>query len=500
MPNAPVLEFQQKTTQNIKQLQRLIMSRQIQQAIHVLQVPVMELAPLVDAELEGNPVLEYSEEVVGTDDEMERDLQALNDEAAEEDLDTENIPEKELSFDDTNFDMLRQLDEDFKDLFAASGNAVVRQTEDEAKLQAFLESSLRAKETLFEHLMRQARESFGEGKQLAIAETVIGSIDEAGFLSSGNDELAALAGCSAQEVEEVVQMVQTFDPVGVGARTLQEALLIQLKRQSKEGTLAYRIIEKQFDNLIHNKIPSIRKSLRCTADQISRAVDDDISRLDLHPGLQLSTGTATLLVPDVTIRQEEDRLVVDVNDESVPRLRLNRHYLSMLDDEQVTKEAKDFIRQKVVSAKWLMRNIMQRNTTIERIAHSLAKRQAGFFLQSQGKLVPLTMKTMADELGVHESTVARAVANKYIDCPRGVLPLRSFFTNALASNEGDDISSSTVKGLVKEIIEKEDKSRPLSDEVISAMLKERGITCARRTVAKYRVVLELGTAQQRRKF
>lgn len=493
------LELQQKPSQNIKQLQRLIMSRQMQQAIHFLQIPVMELTPLVDMEMEHNPVLEYSQE--GEEqDEVSDELQQLEEDADVDAGQDDAVPEEELSFEDTDFEIMRRLDQDFRDHFMESGAAPVKRTTQDDELQTFLEASVTATETLFEHLTRQAQEAFANEKQLGIAEAIIGNLDENGFLATPLKEIALVQRTTLEKVEEVLKIIQTFHPIGVGACNLRESLLVQLRAQGKEKKLAYRIVEKHFDDLLHNRISVIKRSLHCSSEQIGACVDQDIAKLDLHPGKQIAAQVVPYVVPDVTIKQEGDELITVVNEDIQPRLRLNSRYLRMMDDESLTQDAKDFIRQKVVSAKWLMRNIMQRNSTIERIAQYLAKQQSNFFLEPNGKLIPLTMKTVADELEVHESTIARAVANKYIDTPKGILPLRSFFTNSIVTNEGAGVSSNTVRDILKEMISQEDKRHPLSDEALSEMMKAKGIKCARRTVAKYRVALKLGTAQQRRKF
>ena len=198
--------------------------------------------------------------------------------------------------------------------------------------------------------------------------------------------------------------------------------------------------------------------------------------------------------------QEEDKLTIIINDDRLPTIRLNSRYLRMLDDKNLPKETRDFIRNKLASAKWLLKNIDQRNDTIYRLVESLTKYQNDFFLTPNGKLVPLTMKVLAEELGLHESTIARAVANKYVDTPRGILPLRYFFSNAYTTAEGEDISSKTVRDVLKKIIEKENKKRPLSDEALSKVLEKKGIPCARRTVAKYRSEMYIGNTKQRREF
>ena len=501
MSNPLLFEMQQKQSQNIKQLQRLIMSRQMQQAIHILEKPILELSPLIDSELEENPLLEYSEDEEEQAEEGEEisELKQLEDDNKEESFDEDHIPEEELTFKEDDFEIMRRLDEEFRDHFLESGNVSSRCTSDQEKLQTFLESSIVSQETFFERMMRQAHEAFEDPKHLSAAEVIIGSLNEGGFLTVSLEELALLQGCSVDTIEYVLGIIQGFDPVGVGARNLRESLLIQLKNQKKEVSLAYAIVEKHFDDLLHNRILVIKKHLHCTSEQIGEAVDQDIAKLDLNPGMQLGNQVVSFIVPDVLLRQEEDTLIVSINDDSMPKLRLNKRYMHMLDDPDLPLETKDFIKQKIVSAKWLLRNVMHRNDTLEKISQSLAKWQREFFLNPDGKLVPLTMKVLAEELEVHESTIARAVAGKYIDTPRGLLPLRSFFTSSLSS-AGGEISSKTAKDLLEDMVAEEDKKHPFSDEALSAMIKDKGIQCARRTVAKYRLLLKIGSAQQRRKF
>lgn len=496
MSNTLSFELQQRPNQNIKQLQRLIMSKQMQQAIHFLQKPIMELTPLIDMEMEQNPVLEYSKERE-QDTDADSELQGLEEENFEES--PEPDPEKELQFDDNDFEIMRRLDQDYRDHFSDAETISLKRTNEEDKLHTFLENSVVSEETLFEYLMRQATEVFEDKSQLEIAQAIIGNLDESGFLDVSLHEMALLENFTTEAIENVLKVIQTFDPVGIGARNLKESLLIQLKSQKKDEMLAYEIINNHFDDLLHNRIPSIKKSLHCTSEEISEAVDH-ITKLDLHPGRQLSHREISFITPDVSLREENEELIVAVNDDSMPKLRLNTRYLRMLEDTSLSEETKDFIKQKIVSAKWLLRNIIERNTTLEKISQSLAKWQRDFFLNPEGKLVPLTMKVLADELNLHESTIARAVSRKYIDTPRGLFPLRAFFTSSLSTNQGEVISSKTARDILQEIIAHEDKEHPFSDEAISSLIKERGIQCARRTVAKYREALKIGNTQQRRKF
>lgn len=332
-----------------------------------------------------------------------------------------------------------------------------------------------------------------------MAEALIGNFDERGFLQTSLEEIALLGPFEGDKLQEILKVIQTFEPLGVGAKDLQESLLIQLLAKHKSQTLAYTIVEKQFDNLLHNRIPHIQRALKCKADEVKKAFGT-IAGLDFHPGTSLATHVTQAIRPDVILRQEGDQLVVEVEDDLLPAFRFNRRYLRMLQDEQLAEETKEFIRRKILSAKWLLRTIHQRNDTLERIATSLAKRQRDFFLKPQGKMVPLTMKSVAEELEVHESTIARTVANKYIDTPRGLYPLRAFFTTALSKESGDEISSHSVREMIVDIIKTENKQHPLSDEEIADRIQTEGIQCARRTVAKYRFLLKIGNAHQRRHY
>lgn len=486
------LDMQQKMGQ--KQTQRLIMSRQMQQAIHLLQMPIMELEAAIEVEMEQNPVLEYSQEDCGPEatkfDEAE---------ACEADANDNTDLEKEVTIDTNDFDVIRRLDEEYGDHFALSGTYTKRTVEDD-KMQTFLESSVRSCEGRFAQLVQESREHFDDPADLAIAEIILGDLDDNGFFTMSMEEVSELHGFPLDRVRDVLHDIQTFDPPGIAAKDLQESLLIQLRRQGKSNKLSYSIVEKHYDDLLHNRIPAIQKSLRATAQQIREAIEQDIIPLDLHPGKGMIAMVTQPATADVTVVEEDGVLKATVNDERLPSLRINRKYLRMLDDENLPSQTKEYIKQKVFNGKWLLRNLCQRGDTLLRIAESLTKWQKVFFMNPEGPLVPLTMKTIAEELELHESTIARAVNSKYIDCPRGLLPLRSFFTNALTTEEGQDISSSVVKDALLDIVKNEDKRKPYSDDALSRKLKEKGFTCARRTVAKYRIELKIGNTSQRREY
>ncbi|MCC5832159.1 MAG: RNA polymerase factor sigma-54 [Chlamydiales bacterium] len=444
--------MEQVTSQNVKQIQRLILSPQMQQALHLLQLPILELNTMVEEELMHNPLLERSEEEQSSVELKER---------------------------------------------RAKGSE--RQSDD---LRSFIENTVAYEESLYDHLMNQARETFKGLAEREIAQWVIGNLDADGLLTSSLEEIAALGGFTIEELEPILKEIQTFDPAGVGARSRQEALLIQLHSLGKNDSLAFRIVEKHFDDVIHNRIPAIAKALCASAKEIRTTIAKEISRLDLHPGTNQSSGHYRQVIqnitPDLNILYSEGRFAIEINDENLPSIRLNHAYLDMLNDSSLPDETRSYIQEKIASGKWLMRNLHERNQTLYRIAEELIRSQTAFLADPKGELNPMTMKEVAEKLDLHESTIARAVVHKYVSCPRGIFPLRSFFTHAYITDGGENISSQTVKGLLREIIGGENKKRPLSDEAISSMIKERGIPCARRTIAKYRQELNIGNTAQRR--
>jgi RNA polymerase sigma-54 factor len=480
---------QQQTT-NIKQMQRLMMLPQMQQAVQLLQMPALELAAYVTTILEQNPILSDKE---ADDDEMDELEEEMETDDQEEPFD-----EKALSFKDDDFAILQKLDEEFR--YSEEEFKPAQKSKDQEQYETYTEQSIPSTKTLFEHLMQQVHETFDSPEEIAMSETLIGNFNAEGFLNTPLEEIATLSGYKKEDLEKTLKYIQTFEPRGVGAHSLQESLLIQLSCLGKQNTLAAAIIEKNFDDLLHNRIPIIQKGLNCSSEDIKKAISNDISHLDLHPGTSFSREAVQQIVPDVTLQEDGNGFRVIVNDDYMPSIRLNSKYLKMLEDPNITQDTKDFIHKKIISTKWLLKNIHTRNETLEKIVKSLIQRQEDFFTNMEGKLIPLNMKTIAEELDVHESTIARAVVNKYLDCPRGLLPLRSFFTHAYVTNEGLDISSKTVRDALMKLIQKENKNSPLSDEDLSAQLKDQGMNCARRTVAKYRNELNLGNAHQRKVY
>lgn len=489
------LKMDPKQAPTLKQKQCLMMSPQMQQGIHLLQLPLQELSTIIEAEMEQNPLLEYLQE-----GEIEEDREAELDEDNEGEQELEMPAEQEVNFDDQDFEILRRLDEDYREHFASNGEEFVPRTRDDRKKETFFESMVISEPTLFDHLMNLAHETFTDQDQLHIAEVIIGSLNEHGFLDVPVAEIVSTHGFDSDKVLQVLHEIQTFDPVGVGAQNLQESLLIQLRHLGKEDSLSYAIVRDHFDDLLHNHLPLIQKSLKCKLTEINKALEEDISKLDLHPSASFSHQAVQVLIPDMVISVDGEHVDVRINEDGLPAFKINPRYMKILEQQSAGNEDKDFVKHKLYSAKWLVRNLHQRGETLEKIGKALSQRHRDFFVNPDGKLIPLTMKMLAEELELHESTIARAVANKYLQSPRGIFPLRYFFSNAYTSEQGEQLSSKTVRDALLEIIKSEDKNHPFSDQALSFQLKLKGIDCARRTIAKYRTEFNLGNAQQRRKY
>lgn len=476
------LNQQVKQQVNLKQNQLLMMLPQMQQGIHILQLPVMELSTLIEEEIEKNPILE---------------LDALHKE--DEEQKTEPSSENEPSFGDQDASIVEQLEDDCGNDYSEKSYSYKKQSED-GGFNTFLENSIAAPTTLFAHLLLQAQDSFDDTDDLRVAEIIIGNISDHGYLTTSLEEMATMAQTNREQIERLLKEIETFEPYGIGARTIQQSLLTQLRCLGKEKSLAYTILEQHYENLIHNHLPAIQKSLKCSFEEIRTAIETHIAKLDLHPGTSFRSSITQAITPDVHIHAQGEKFLVEVNEDSLPAIRTNPYYLKMLNDERLATETKGFIQQHLLSANWLAKSIRQRNETIARITSYLTKSQKEFFLSHEGQLRPLTMKEIAQELELHESTIARAVANKYVSSPRGLLSLRSFFTTAYKKIDGTALSSKTVQQAIEQIIKKENKKEPLSDDAISAALRDQGMICARRTVAKHRRTLNLANRNQRRRF
>jgi RNA polymerase sigma-54 factor len=481
------LRLDQVQSQVQKPIITIMMSPQMQQAIRLLQLPILELSQKIETELLQNPVLEEVPPEEAPPSESEKPPESPTESATEE-----------VSFDE-EFATLAKLDDEWRDFFRQTAPYSRRSEEDEEK-RAFLESSITRAETLQESLSHQMILSAANEEEKKIGLFVIGHIDENGFLTADIDDLSRLSGESPEQIENVLKVIQTFEPDGVGARDLQESLLIQLRNLGKGESLACQVVENHFGELAKKKFQKIARDLNVSVEEIQAAVEE-IAKLTRRPGRLMGPEDTQYIVPDITLRKDDADFEIVVNDERIPRLRISDFYRKMMSDDNLTPKVREYIKEKIHSGKWLIKNIHQRQQTLYNIAQEIQRVQHKFLTSSgNSELKPLTMHQVAEVVGLHESTVSRAIANKYIETPRGLFPLKYFFTTAIETSDGGMVSSRQVKHLLRELAEKENPKRPLSDEALVKLINTRGMKIARRTIAKYRKELGILPSHLRKQF
>ncbi len=466
------LKFAQ--TQSMQQAQ--VFTAQMQQALAMLQAPVMELRSLVQKEMSENPVLEEPEDAGP----------ASVAEGGEADL-------------DAKIEELRQIDEDTRAYFARERSGP-RATAEDAERRQFFFDSLVVERTLADHLEEQLRLSATDPEVLNAGLEIIGDIDDDGFLRATDEEIAAGCGASAGVVDRALALVRTFDPVGVGARDLRECLLIQLERLGKGEDLEADIVRHHLDDLGNRRFEQIARACGENPRRV-RAAAELVATLDPKPGRAfLPESRSDIVVPEVFIsRDEGGGWRVATNEDALPRLRISNEYKEMLASSAGRDELKKYLRERIRSGKQVIHAIGQRQETIRRIAEEIVRRQAEFLDGGVSHLKPMTLAQVADAIGVHETTVSRAIANKYARTPWGVFELKFFFTPGYRTSDGETLSNKSVKDALQQIIEGEDKARPLSDEQIVKIFRERGLDIARRTIAKYRTELGILSSSVRRR-
>jgi RNA polymerase sigma-54 factor len=360
------------------------------------------------------------------------------------------------------------------------------------------ETFLSAPLTLGDHLRSQLSVSVLSDDVRDAAETIIGNLDEDGYLTASLEEIAAMGEHTQEQIEAALKVVQSLEPAGVGARDLRECLLLQLESRNARGGVAWKIVSDHLRLLETRQFRELAKVLGRPPEHVELAVKV-IKRLNPRPGLRYSGPGARAVEPDVCFIKDGDHYVIQMNDEEIPQLRLNSQYRKMLDkDNGATKDVRDYVRERYTSAIQLMKNIEQRKQTILRVCESIVRRQTEFLAHGLDYLKPMMIKEVAEEVGVHPSTVSRAVASKYVHTPQGVFELRYFFSEAVQGPSGSGTPLLLLKRRVKKMIEEEDSAHPLTDEQITAMLQASGIQVTRRTVAKYREDMKIPSTHQRR--
>jgi len=360
------------------------------------------------------------------------------------------------------------------------------------------ETFLSAPVTLGDYLRSQLSVSLISDEVRDAAESIIGNLDEDGWLSASLEEIAQVGQHKPEIVEEGLRVVQSLDPAGVGARNLRECLLLQIDSVNGKGGVAWQIVSSHLRLLETRQYKEIAKLMGRPMEHIEIAVDM-IQHLNPRPGLRYSGAGARVVEPDVYFIKDGDDYIIQMNDEDVPQLRLNAQYRRMLDRENgATKEVRDYVRERYTSAIQLMKNIEQRKQTIMKVCQAIVRRQTEFLSHGLDHLKPMMIKEVAEEVGVHPSTVSRAVASKYVHTPQGVFELRYFFSEAVQGPSGGATPLLLLKRMVKKMIEDEDRTKPLTDEQITMLLQGQGINVTRRTVAKYREDMKIPSTHQRR--
>jgi len=472
-----------------------VLAPQLQQSLALLQAPTLELKTLVEQELQQNPILE--EVPVAEMEEREKvaaegpsEASDLAEPPADVKFDPATEPSSNAPVDDfqAEFDRLTQIDQEWRDHFSQT-NIPVRQSQEMEERRQFMFDTLVAPTSLQETLLEQMRFSDITEEQKPVAEMIIGNIDDFGYLKASVDELAFSTNIPAEKITEVLKIIQGFHPPGVGARDLRECLMLQLERAGREKSIEYKIVRDYMEALGKRRMPEIARGLGVSVEVVQEAVKS-ISHLEPRPGRDFLPDDDHYISPEVFVQKNGDDYIVTTNNEQIPHLRISNVYKDLMAQKEATTEVRDYIRDKIRAGKFLIKSLQQRQQTILNIANEIVKRQREFMDKGVAYLKPMTMVQVAEVVGVHETTVSRAVSNKYMETPQGVFEMKYFFTSGIQTAAGG-VSNTSVKDMVAAMFNNENAGKPLSDQEIVKMLREKGIDIARRTVAKYRAELNI---------
>lgn len=489
---------------NLKLSQRLVMTPSLQQAIKLLQLSRLELSDTLSEEILENPMLLVESDV----DEGEAPVQDHENESQSSDLTVEPLSGSSETDTATENDPYAEIDVEafFSDYLNDGHIEGPSLSFRDADSIPSLENTLSAPPGLYDHLSWQLQMMTCPEKLVEVCEFMIGNLDEDGFLVASDEEIIAGLGVSEGEVEEARRILLEMDPPGVGARNLQECLLIQLKLLKSETeddvekeiiNLARAILAEHWDAFLHQKWRPISELLGCELSMIQKALEI-IHRLETRPGRLYQDSKNSYIEPDVFVRKVGEDFVVSLNDDGMPKLRINPGYARMLESSSTEPQLGNYLREKMKGALWLRRSVEQRQNTIRKVAESIVGYQKDFLIGGIEYLKPMVLRQVAEDIGMHESTVSRVVSNKYMYTPRGLFPMKFFFHSGVDSARGADVSSLAVKERIRKLVEEEDSSKPLSDSKIMKILQREGIRLARRTVAKYREEIGMPSSDKRK--
>jgi RNA polymerase sigma-54 factor len=462
------------------QQQGLMLTQKMQQAIHILQLNSIQLEQYVQQELETNPLLE-------------QELKQNEPEAKEEKAESSDSQDE---FDDVALDLDRYA-KNWND--GPSVGPDMSRNPDSAARRDFYENSITSEESFSSLLLRQLRMAAPQEERYRVGERIVGDIDDRGYFTGNLEAISDELQEPLQNVEHMLHVIQRFEPTGVGAQDVVECLLLQINAEYPDEPELRTLVSDHLTALERRQIPKIAKAMGITAERVEE-LKELLSRLNPWPGFEFSVPTAQYVTPDVIVEKIDGRYEVYLTNDTVPSLRIGNHYRAMLKNGRANKEEKQYIRDKVESAKWLIRNIEQRQNTILRIAKAIVDVQEEFMDKGIEKIKPLTLQEIADVVNVHEATVSRTTRGKYLQTPQGLFEMKFFFSPGLRKDSGGPQSSKSVQSIIKKIVEEEDKRKPLSDQKVANLLKEQGINIARRTVTKYREGLSILPTNLRKEY
>ena len=467
-----------------KLVQKLILTPSLQQAIKLLPMSTLELADLLNQEMVENPLLEE----VPTEE-----LQPAADQQQPEKQEAQPAVEKPDTWDDADYDYFfgDYLDDGYRS-----------RTPSEVKELPPIENTLSSAASLSDHLLWQLSLQTEDEGVKEIGGAIVGNLDDDGYLVASVEEIAAMGEWPVADVEKALQHVQTFDPIGVAARDLQECLWLQIRHLGLEGTPSEKIVTEHLRLLQNHQVPEIARKLGMPIEELKQHIEI-IRNLDPKPGSRYNPSQSQYVIPDVYVVKVEDQYVAMLNEEGLPQLRISPVYRRLLDKSgqagtEEAGETRAYVKDKFRSALWLIKSVDQRQKTIHKVATSIINFQREFLDQGIEYLRPLVLRDVANDIGMHESTVSRVVNNKYMHTPQGVFEMKYFFHSGISSSYGESVSSVTIKQRIRKIIENEDPRKPLSDSKIVSILQKEGLMLARRTIAKYREELKIPTSNQRK--
>lgn len=466
---------------NMKMAHRMVMTPMLQQAIKLLPLARLELVQKVRQELVENPMLEEVVSEENLDEESEEGFVASKEEEVQ--------PAKENNDENPDIDW-----ENFIQSNIDRGHSSDGLTE-----RPSIESTLKSEISLGDHLTWQLIMASVDENEKAVGAEVIGNINASGYLECSTDEIAESLKVSVEDVEKVLKLIQSFEPLGIGARNLQECLLIQAKALLPDNKLVELLLQNHINQLEERFFHKLSKELDVSIPKLLEAVKL-IKELNPKPASLYSSERVQYIIPDVTVVKKEGEYQVFLNDDGVPLLRVNPLYRKILKNDKPNNSAKEYMEDKYRSALWLIRSIEQRRQTILKVATSIVKFQKDYFDEGLSHLKPLVLRNVADDIEMHESTVSRVTTMKYMHTPRGIIDFKFFFHSGIESDGGVATSSVLIKNMIKELIAKEDSSKPITDQQLVQFLKNNGVTIARRTVSKYRKELKISSANKRKRI